>query len=197
MPVSARILGESYGLNAQEMNLALVKNGVLEGEPGAYRLTEKGKLYAHEKDNHRGPGGYSWYNRDWTTVSYDKAIKNELRITPAMKAEIREELSARRAAQRASCAKAMNAAEEAFLNNRMAQESERSEAHSAAALSVDLDEAAKYGFLILCAAAACYGLYKLCPVVKQWWKKRREQRRRKLSTGQSEQPSKRENESAD
>ena len=88
---------------------------------------------------------HSRYNRDWTTVSYDKAIKNELRITPAMKAELREELSARRAAQRASRAEAIVAAEEAFLNSRMAQERELSEEHSTAGFSVYLDEAAKYG----------------------------------------------------
>jgi hypothetical protein len=39
MQVSARILGQDYGLNAQEMNRVLVKEGFLTGQPGDYSLT--------------------------------------------------------------------------------------------------------------------------------------------------------------
>ena len=177
MPVSARILGESYGLNAQEMNLALVKNGILDGEPGAYQLTEKGKRFAHEKDYHRGPGGYSCFNRDWTTVSYDKAIKNELRITPAMKAEIREELAARRAAKRAQREAASAAAEEAYWASLM-KEKETPECDSTNH-SKFMGDVAKYGVVILCAAVVGYGLFKLGPMIKKWWKKKKNERRKR------------------
>lgn len=53
MGVSARVLGEKFGLTAQEMNRVLVKFGVLEGTPGNYCLTELGKKYATVKDYHR------------------------------------------------------------------------------------------------------------------------------------------------
>ena len=39
MQVSARILGQDYGLTAEEMNRVLVKLGFLEGTPGDYSLT--------------------------------------------------------------------------------------------------------------------------------------------------------------
>ena len=65
MNKSARVLGQEIGLTAQEMNQLLKAEGMLEGEPGAYSPTEKGKKYVNETDYHRGPGGYSWYNRDW------------------------------------------------------------------------------------------------------------------------------------
>jgi len=53
------------------MNVILKELGYVEGDPGAYGVTEKGAKYAFEKDHHRGPGGYSWYNRDWTTRTWD------------------------------------------------------------------------------------------------------------------------------
>lgn len=85
---SARILGQDYGLTAVEMNFLLKEEGFLDGEPGAYRLTEKAKRYADEQDHHRGPGGYSWYNRDWETRTWDPAITDELDISDERKRQI-------------------------------------------------------------------------------------------------------------
>lgn len=64
MGKSARILGEELGLTAQEMNQLLKDQDLLEGDPDAYAVTEKGIKFAKETDFHRGPGGYSCYNRD-------------------------------------------------------------------------------------------------------------------------------------
>jgi hypothetical protein len=94
MRKSARILGEEYGLTAQEMNFLLKDEGFLEGKPGAYNVTEKGRAYAEEQYHHRGPGGYSWYNRDWDTRTWDDGITAELDITEDRKRELRQVMAA-------------------------------------------------------------------------------------------------------
>ncbi len=50
------------------------EHGYLEGTPGSYSLTDKGKMHGREEDHHAGVGGYSWYNRDWTTRTWDEEI---------------------------------------------------------------------------------------------------------------------------
>lgn len=64
------------------MNRVLVKEGFLTGQPGDYSLTEKAMNFAKEQDFHRGTGGYSWYNRYWTTRTFDDSIKKLLNVTP-------------------------------------------------------------------------------------------------------------------
>lgn len=46
MRKSARCLGRDVGLNAEEVNVWLKEEGYLEGEPGDYRVTEKGRPYS-------------------------------------------------------------------------------------------------------------------------------------------------------
>lgn len=101
MRMSARILGSAFGLTGQEMNVLLKQAGYLDGEPGAYSVTAKGEKYAEEKDEHRGPGGYGWYNRDWTTRTWDESIANELDVTDEKKQQIREQVAEARRAARA------------------------------------------------------------------------------------------------
>ncbi len=60
------------------MNALLRERGYLDGTPGSYSLTDKGKKYGKEEDHHRGVGGYSWYNRDWTTRTWDEEILTAL-----------------------------------------------------------------------------------------------------------------------
>lgn len=49
MRKSARYLGRDVGLNAEEVNVWLKEEGYLEGEPGDYRVTEKGRPYATQR----------------------------------------------------------------------------------------------------------------------------------------------------
>jgi len=93
MRKSARVLGEDYGLTAQEMNFVLKEEGFLEGESGNYVITEKGEEYANEQDHHQGTGGYAHYNRYWTTRTWDDGITDELNITEDRKNEIRQAIS--------------------------------------------------------------------------------------------------------
>ena len=89
MGVSARILGQQYGLTAAEMNRVLVKKGILAGNPGDYYLTELGDLYGATKHFHRGCGGSAQYNRYWSERTYDESIKNVLNITDELITQVR------------------------------------------------------------------------------------------------------------
>ena len=78
MQVSARYLGQEYGLTAEETNRLLFKQGILTGKPGAYDVTPKGRPYVVTEYYHRGTGGYDHYNRYWLTRTYDENIKEIL-----------------------------------------------------------------------------------------------------------------------
>lgn len=101
MQKSARILGQELGLTAQEMHVLLKKEGFLDGEIGKYFVTDKGKPFAHEQDFHSGPGGYSWYNRDWSTRTWDDAVLEDLKVTDQMKWDARDAAASIRRATRA------------------------------------------------------------------------------------------------
>ncbi|MEU8045677.1 hypothetical protein AB0B71_16235 [Micromonospora echinofusca] len=96
MSKSATVLGQLYGVTGQVMNVILKELGYLEGDPGAYRITEKGAKYAFERDHHRGTGGYGWYNRDWTTRTWGDGIVDELHVTDDLKNKAQEVVSAAR-----------------------------------------------------------------------------------------------------
>ncbi|MGI5187638.1 hypothetical protein ACQEVI_05770 [Promicromonospora sp. CA-289599] len=73
MGKSASVLGFEFGRTAREMNELFKQHGYLEGEPGAYRLTDKGSQYAEEQYHSRGTGGYAHYNRSWETRTWNDA----------------------------------------------------------------------------------------------------------------------------
>ena len=118
MQVSARILGQNYGLTAEEMNRVLVKQGFLQGAPGNYSVTQKALHYAVEKDFHRGTGGYACYNRYWTTRTFDDSIKDVLDVSADLIKEVRDEIAADRAARYAAQAVARTQANADFLANK-------------------------------------------------------------------------------
>lgn len=100
MGKSARVLGSQYNLTAEEMNELFKLNGFLEGEPRDYRVTDAGEPYATERDEHRGSGGYTRYNRDWTVRTWDDSVLDALDTSPEMIQEARENVSERRRARR-------------------------------------------------------------------------------------------------
>jgi hypothetical protein len=108
---SARILGWDHGLNAVEMNLALKAHGFLEGEPGAYRVTEKGLPFATETFESRGTGGYPQYNPSWETRTWDPSITDELDITDELKQSVRAEATLLRQRQAEARAASSNMGE--------------------------------------------------------------------------------------
>jgi hypothetical protein len=79
MGKSARVLGWEFGRTSREMNVLLEQYGYLDGIPGAYRLTEKGRRYAQEQYHSRGTGGYAHYNRSWETRTWSDETAAALR----------------------------------------------------------------------------------------------------------------------
>lgn len=100
MGLSAKRLGQCYGLTAEEMNVLLKEEGFLSGKPRDYVPTEKGKRYiAAEKYKSNGYGGYA--ARGWEWLEWDESIKNELDISSERINEIRQHTSEQRRRRRA------------------------------------------------------------------------------------------------
>lgn len=84
MAKSARLLGLEFGRSAREMNALLKNYGYLEGEPGAYGLTEKGQRYGEDRYHANGYGGYaarSWETRSWNDETA-AALRADLEVSP-------------------------------------------------------------------------------------------------------------------
>jgi hypothetical protein len=156
---SARILGQEYGLTAQEMNFVLREEGFLEGEPGAYSVTEKGARYATEQAHSRGTGGYAHYNRAWTTTTWDGSIADELDITDDRKRDLRRAISA--AKQRIVASSDDGVADGSYIFRGANPDGADDDKDSLAAA---------VGVLLL--AASAYGVYKAAPHIRQWWNDR-------------------------
>lgn len=158
MGKSATVLGKELGLTGQEMNQLLKREGFLEGEPGAYSLTPKGEEFAEQHDFHRGPGGYSWYNRDWTTTTWDESVLDNMNLsTKNLQAAIDAAAEARRAAKEAREA---------------AMESSDDEEENSLADNNDndtLEKAAIAAGVVLIVAGTAYVIKKAAPHVKRWW----------------------------
>lgn len=178
MQVSARILGQDYGLTAEEMNRVLVKQGFLQGTPGDYSITQKALQYAVEKDFHRGTGGYACYNRYWTTRTFDDSIKEALDVSADLINEVRNEIATDRAARYAAQAAARAQANADFLakqaTEKAAQEAAMVAALEAEKFRVMWNKAGKIGFAVSGVILVGYGIYKAAPKVKTWWIKHHE-----------------------
>lgn len=177
MRVSARILGQDYGLTAEEMNRVLVKQGFLQGAPGNYSVTQKALQYAVEKDFHRGTGGYACYNRYWTTRTFDDSIKEVLEVSADLIKEVRDEIAADRAARYAAQAVARAQANADFLAKQAAEKAAQEAAEIAAleaeALLAKWKKAGRIGLVVGGVILVGYGVYKVTPKVKAWWAEHR------------------------
>lgn len=172
---SARILGEDLGLNSQEMNQLLKDQGFLEGDPGAYVVTEKGAQFAKETDFHRGPGGYSWYNRDWTQRTWDESIKDVLDTSPESRQAARDAVAeARRLkwnaikAERAEADAAFRASRPDLFPVEKAETAISDSTDSEDGLSGLAVAGIIAGGAALLAGIG-YGVYKAAPHIKNWW----------------------------
>ena len=156
MGKSARVLGKGFGLTANEMNFVLKEEGYLDGEPGNYTVTEKGKKYAVEQDYHRGTGGYAQYNAHWTTRVWDDEIADEFDITDDRKEEIRQAIHIAKQKTEESDN------EDIFVNysdydnkNLNIEEAD--------------DDALVIAVIAILTAVSAYGIYKAVPYIKRWW----------------------------
>lgn len=171
MRKSARILGQDYGLTAQEMNYVLKEKGFLDGSPGDYSVTEQGWPFAEEKDFHRGTGGYDHYNRYWTTRSWDESITNELDITDDLKHKARSAIAESKRQQWDEIKAARAEADAHFLASQQSDDSDSDDDMVYDTSSSDDDSNAVGIALIIGGLLAIgYGVYKATPVVINWWK---------------------------
>lgn len=179
MQMSATVLGQEYGLTGEEMNRVLQKLGFLKGSPGDYSLTEKALEYAVEKDFHRGTGGYSWYNRYWTTRTFDDSIKEVLDVSNELINEVRNELATARSARYAAQSAARIQANAEFLAK---QAAEKAATEAAERATIEAEEiiakwkkAGVFGLVVGGAFIVGYGIYKATPKVKEWWDERKQE----------------------
>lgn len=153
---SARILGQDYGLTAQEMNYALAQEGFLEGEPGDYHVTGKGEPYAHEQDHSSGNEASLAYYRQWGTRSWSEDVTDELGLDDERISEIRQGTAEESRLRR----EARQAAAEAAANPWPTFESEEEE-------DVEVNPAVVAGLLL--GGVALYGIWKAAPHVQAYW----------------------------
>jgi hypothetical protein len=157
MGKSSRVLGQEYGLNAQEMNFVLKEEGFLDGEPGNYTVTEKGEKYAEEQYHSRGTGGYSWYNKSWTTRTWDDKITDELDITDDRKKEIRQSISIAK--------QKVNKTEDEVIaiecDNNSNEDADTADANNGARVKAVRN--------LLLAVGVIYGIYKATPYIRRLW----------------------------
>lgn len=177
MQISARVLGQDYDLNAEEMNRVLAKLGFLKGTPGNYSVTLKALPYSVEKAHHRGTGGYSCYNRYWTTRTFDDSIKDALDVSAELISEVRNEIATERAARYTAQAAARAQANKEFLAKlaaeKAAQEAAAQTALKTEALMAKWKNVGKIGLVASAAVIIGYGIYKTTPTVKAWWSDRK------------------------
>lgn len=94
MRKSARCLGRDVGLNAEEVNVWLKEEGYLEGEPGDYRVTEKGRPYATQRHWETGSPNHAGY----VSTSWKEEILNEIGpLSPERRRELSDSVAANRA----------------------------------------------------------------------------------------------------
>lgn len=184
MLASATQLGKKYGMTGEEMNRLLFQQGFLEGEPGDYSPIGKGLIYAAEKDHHRGNGGYSIYNKNWTTRKFDESIFKELDLSPENIAAARDEVEKLKLARKAARAEARKKADENFLARQMAEklkvEQARKEEEELEQIVASLKKAGKTGIIVTVTVVVGYGVYKAVPKVRTWWEERKALEKREM-----------------
>lgn len=152
---SARIMGQDHGLTAVEMNFLLKEEGFLDGGPGMWTVTEKGKQYADEQHHRRGTGGYAQYNPSWNTTTWDPSIADEFDITNERKQQLRE--AARAARQQKAV---LRAPYEAEPDSGIVDDGDSNDSGP--------DPLTAAVGLVL-AAVAVYGIKKVAPHLKTLW----------------------------
>lgn len=126
--VSATKLGALFGLSGQETNVLLKEEGFIEGEPGNYSPTDKGKEYSDELSDDNGYGGYC--ARGWSWLVWPESILDSVDTSPERLAEIREKTAEERRERKAA---AEAEADERFRQFCAAKEGNTEEAENSSA----------------------------------------------------------------
>ena len=78
--LSATQIGRMIFKTGREVNQLLKERGLLEGEPGAYRLTEEGRKYGEDRDHDNGYGGRAY--RAWSYIMWGVEVIGKLSKFP-------------------------------------------------------------------------------------------------------------------
>lgn len=98
--LSASQIGQQIGASAMEVNRLLKDQGFLDGEYGAYGLTDKGKQYGFHRFHDNGYGGAAL--RNWDTTHFDPSIVAALDSGPEQLAKVRADITAHKEALKAA-----------------------------------------------------------------------------------------------
>lgn len=98
--LTATEIGRRIQASAEVVNQLLLEKGLIQGDPGAYGLTEAGRLFGAAVDKDNGYGG--WAHRSWGWNTWSESVIDELGATPEKIAEMTAALKAAKAAKRAA-----------------------------------------------------------------------------------------------
>lgn len=113
-------LGSQVGLSPREFNVGLLLAGLYEGEPGAWRLTEKGQRFATGFHHDNGYGGFA--HRSWETIKWLETVTAEMDLSESGIARIRQFLADRKVTQQAELKAARAAADAVFQASQAAKQ---------------------------------------------------------------------------
>lgn len=157
MRKSARYLGRDVGLNAEEMNVWLKEDGYLEGEPGDYRVTEKGHPYAKQSHWETGSPNHAGY----VVTSWEEEILDEMGpLSPERRRELSDAVAANRAEKKRQreeweASFAANGDDSLYDGQRDGNDASDSNGGKAAAAAI---------------AAIAVGYLVAKPRVEKWWR---------------------------
>lgn len=98
---SARELGYRFGVNAEVMNVALRNAGILEGEPGNWRITPAAAEWVTERDFTNGRHPDERQNPYFSVRQFKTDMVDSIGLTAEDVAVAKLQVAARRAAQSA------------------------------------------------------------------------------------------------
>lgn len=168
MPLSAAKLGKLIGMTAEEFNTLLQDQGFLEGTPGNYSLTDKGKEYGEEKIVRQYPASkdQSRYNPSWNLRSFKESLLDSLDITEEKISAIQAKVENRHKNRYTGDYPLKPIVDSNIVpgNASIASQNDRLKRVSA-------DN--KYTGITITGAAllgiGAYGIYKVSPKIKRWW----------------------------
>lgn len=164
MNFSATQLGRRYGLSGEETNQLLFNKGILSGTPGDYHLTDLGRKYGTSRSHHRGPGGYSQYNKYWVTRLFNESILEDLDINEEAIKLAKEQVSIRRMERLTLQAAERARANKEFLEKEAAKQvaefAEQKKLQDTVQLMENLKKVGKIGVVIAGVSLVSYGVYK-------------------------------------
>lgn len=166
MRKSAKYLGKDVGLSPQAMNVWLKREGFIEGEPGNYRVTDKGFPYARQTHWDAGDS----HNAGYPVVSWPEEILDELGpLTPELRDSLNDEVDEHNARKRREAEERRRELDQRYEESNKRIDSPSEENGDA---SYDSDNAAVEIVTAALGAALAVGLGWAAPRAKKLWQEK-------------------------